>query len=540
MVPKLTRLIFSSIQASAAWAIEAFISLCEALVRAAIQSAILVLVAVILIDGSTWLQSRVLMIMGVVVGLVGFLRLAFASSIFRMGIEVLTSISATVKREVERLSDIMFVGVLTVFYLSLDKAYQHPILLFGFLCTLAVLYFATILPGESGLIGFFKPRFQWIVLVWAILLTGAAVIPESITNRVIYSHGLEKATGTITTEIPFRVDERNQIIDLTTNQPMELFERISSVGVPPKALKGWTMDEKGSYHLHLWFYGQGNWTQAGDEIQPITKGKIGDIIAWAKVIVKQKADDEQKLKDEQAVVAVATDAKAKTAEAANELQREADRRADDERKLKAKQAVQQAADEIAHRRQQELEALTKKRAEAERIIRDRLAAEEEQRQLDSRPISVAGTILAPTDQSKDTVVVRPSVQFTYRGSVIQPDQAVISLDITDVKPADKNKYELTLQPQMLMSGGQRYDISRQTGLIQFIVHKDSSHSILKILAGAGVGVGIGAIAGGKKGAVEGLLIGGAAGTVYAVASHGQKFQLTVGDEMPPIVIKQVP
>ena len=178
--------------------------------------------------------------------------------------------------------------------------------------------------------------------------------------------------------------------------------------------------------------------------------------------------------------------------------------------------------------------------EAERVARE--AVQEEERRLARLPISVTGTILAPTDQSQDIMIVRPIAPFKYHGIMIQPERSVVILDITDVKsvPSDKNKYELTLQPQTLMFSGQNHYILHQTAPIQLLVKKDNSRSILKILGGALGGAAVGAITGGKKGAVEGMAIGAVAGTIYAMSSHGKKFQLVVGDPLPPIIITPVP
>ena len=176
--------------------------------------------------------------------------------------------------------------------------------------------------------------------------------------------------------------------------------------------------------------------------------------------------------------------------------------------------------------------------EAERVAREAVQAEE--RRLANLPVTVVGTILAPTDQSQDIVIIRPSAPFKYHGITIQPDQSVVILDITDVKPAsEKNKYELTLQPQTLMSNGQSYYILHQAAPIQLLVKKGNSRNILKILGGALGGAAAGAIAGGKKGAVGGMAIGAVAGTIYAMSSHGKKFQLVVGDPVPPIIISPV-
>ena len=512
MIPKLTRLLFSSIRTGAEWSTEVFVSYCEMVVRALAHTILAIIVADILIQASIRFDINALLILGVAIGSGGLLYLAIVSLPGRMAAEKFSQLSVIAKEEIQKLSNMAFVIIVTLFYLGIDQGQQHPTLLKVFLGIMTVLFVIAILPGESRLITFFKKRFQVLVLIPVIIMTIFAAMPEAIANRIIYGHGMERITGTVAEEIPYHLDDQDQIIDDLTNQPMIFFDQIAAKDSDqPRPLIGWTQDQKGQHHLYRWFEGQKNYNRIGREIKPVTTDKLDDITVETKRVLEQKIADEKKIADEQEAIADAEAAKLK---------------AEREQKMKA----QRDADELARKRQAEKD-------EAERIARE---AEEERRRLASQPISVSSTILAPTDQSQEIVVVKPNEQFMYRGAVIQPDRSAIALDIIDVKPAsEKNKYELTLQPQMLMSAGQNYDISRQTELIQLIVKKDSSRSIWKILGGAGAGALVGAIADGRKGAAEGLAVGVAAGTVYAMASRGYKFQLTVGDTMPPIIIRPV-
>ncbi|OGM97632.1 MAG: hypothetical protein A2735_03435 [Candidatus Yanofskybacteria bacterium RIFCSPHIGHO2_01_FULL_41_21] len=528
VVPNLTRFITNTLWTGAEWVTEVFISYCEMVVRAMVWVILAIFVAVALIQASIRFDINALLVLGVAVGGIGLFCFAVFSSPGRMAVEKFAQLSEIAKEEIERLSNIFFLFIVTLFYLGIDQGQRHPTLLKVFLGMMVVLFIISISPGKSRMMVKVRDRFQLLVLIPVAMMTILASVPEAITNRVINSHGFEKVTGTIATEIPFRIDEQDQVIDLTVNQPMELFERVSAVGELPKPLKGWTKDNKGKYHFWYWFDGQSNFTPAGQEIMPVTPAKVDDIVIETKRALEQKLAEEKKIADEQKAIADAEIARLKEEE---------------EKKLK----VRQDLDEIARQQQEEREKLAHQQAEAERIAWEVAQAEarEEEHRLATQPITVVSTILA-TDQSQDIVAVRPSESFTYRDTVIQPEESVVILGITDVKdvPADKNKYMLMLQPQMLMADEQSYDISRQTEPIQFTVRKDNLRSILKrigIATGtAAGGAVVGAIAAGKKGAVAGAIIGGAVGTIYAVTSHGKKFQLTVGDKVPPIVIKPVP
>ncbi len=238
----------------------------------------------------------------------------------------------------------------------------------------------------------------------------------------------------------------------------------------------------------------------------------------------EKQSEEKRVADEQKAVADAEAAK---------LQTEAARlQAEEEKRQKAQQAAEETA---RQQREQEIQA-TQQRAEAERAAQE--AAREEQLRLARQPIPVASTIMGPSDQSQDIVVTRPSTQFMYQGTTFVPEQSVVTFDITGVKPnSDKNKYDVTLQPEMLISNGQKYDISRRAEPVQLTVKKDNSNSIRNAIIGAGVGAAGGALLGGKKGAFAGAAIGAVAGTIIPMVSHGYKFQLTAGDPMPPVIIR---
>ena len=373
-----------------------------------------------------------------------------------------------------------------------------------------------------------SPQF-WIllvavgILIMATVMSGSSISPEAIggwAKRVSIIVVVLMAASFGIKQIPdfFRAkftDTAKMTIGLDSDEvAYESIDRFFSGDSKPVI---WYTENNGQ---RKFFRAPGYDKRTSDPRFAITKQIVEEEDSRRETDKKIAAD--KKLADEQKVIA---DAAAETARL----------KAEEDRKLKA----QQIADALALQQQQEREAVAQRQAETERIAREK--AQEEQLQLARQPISVTSTILGPTDQSQDLVVVKPSEPFTYRGLVIQPDQSVVVLGITEVKEtSDKNQYALMLQPQMLVSGGQKYDLSRQTGPIQLTVKKDNSRSISKIIGGAAAGAVIGVITGGKKGALEGLVIGGVAGTIYAVASHGKKFQLTVGDSMPPIIIKPVP
>jgi len=498
MVIALTKLFFSSIRTGAVWVTEAFISYCEMLVRTGLRTTVAVFVAILLIRASINYDANWLLLIGVMIGGLALLSFALVWSLVYMTARAFAELSDIAKEEIEKLSNIFFLFFVTLFYLGIDQAQRHPVPLKFFLGVMFLLFISAILPGRGQLMTFFRKRFQLLVVVPVVLITILAIVPEAIVSRVTNGHWLEKASGTVSGEVQFRIDEQDQIIDLATGRPMELFERVSPKGKAPKALKGWTRDKAGNYHLWSWFEGQNNSTSSGQEITLITLAKVDDIIIETKRALEKKLADEKNVADQQMAVAKA---EAAQANAQNE-------------------AVQ-------------------KRIEADRLIRE--IAEEERRELALRPIKVESTVFGKPDQGEGIIIVRPSTPFIYRGQTVQPEQSAITLNVVEVKDtSNKKEYLLLLQPQMLITDAYRYDISQQTGAFNLTVKKDDSRSLLKILGGAAAGAVIGGILDGKEGALKGSFVGIAVGTVYVVSAHGKKFKLMTGDKMPAIIIKPDP
>lgn len=535
MIPKLTKLFVHTIWTGAEWISETFVSYCEAVIRAAVRAGIAVLVADLLVRASIRLDSNMLLLLGILIGSGGLFYFAVISAPARMTAEKLSQLSAIAKQEIERLSNILFLIMVMLFYLGIDQGQRHPQLLRVFLGIMMLLFFVVILPGQSKTIMFFKKRLQVPVVILVVLMTIFSATPEAIANRIFNAHGLEKATGTVADEISFRLNEQDQIIDGATGQPLMFFDRIASQDSSgPRPLVGWTQEENNHYRLYRWFDGQKNYNGNGQEIKPITTDKLNDIFEQAKSEFKNKIAAEQRIKEEQKAAAEAEAVKQKAEEEAAAAQALADAKALSE---------QQAEEERIKRQEEEYEAQAAQQlAETERL--QRKAEETEQIQPAVQLIPVSVTIMPPNNKfsGKDLIIVRPNKQFLYQGKAIYPYHSVITLNITEVKAAsEKNKYTITAQPQKLIIdsivNSRTYDISLQTELVQFLAEKDDSHSWQKILGGAIIGAGIGALADGKKGAAKGALIGGGSGTVYAIASHGYKFKLTPGDPLPPIMFR---
>ena len=506
MIPQLTRLLFSSIRTGASWVTEAFISYCEMVVRWTVRAVIAVIIAGGLVQLSIRFDSNLLLLLGVVLGGIVLLIFAVVTSPIRLLAGALSDFSESAQGEVERLSNIFFLFVVTIFYLGIDHGQRHPDLLKVFLGLMLVLFVGAITMSRGRTMSFFRSRFQFLVLIPVAAMTILTVVPEAITDRVSNGYLMEKASGTVTGEISFRIDEQDQIIDLSTNQPMEIFKRVHKEGEEPEPIKGWTKDKKGNYHIWTWFNKQGNSTPAGQKITPFTLAKVEDIIIETKRLNENKIAEAQKLADDQ---------KAKFDEESARLKAEEEQ----------KQEAQRTIDELA--RQQ---------AEIERIARE--AVEEGQRQLALRPIEVASRIMATTDQTDGMMVVQPTSSFMFRGQEISPENSAIIINVVEVKEtSDKNKYLLLLQPEMIVSNGVKYDISRSTGSFDLTVKKDNSRNLLKIIGGAAAGVVIGGLLDGKEGAIKGGIAGVAIGTVYSMSRHGKKFQLTVGDPVPLIRIR---
>src|SRR3989344_134108 len=227
VVPNLTRFITNTLWTGAEWVTEVFISYCEMVVRAMVWVILAIFVAVALIQASIRFDINALLVLGVAVGGIGLFCFAVFSSPGRMAVEKFAQLSEIAKEEIERLSNIFFLFIVTLFYLGIDQGQRHPLLLKVFLGMMVGLFVIAISPQKSEIMMRARNRLQKFVLVPAVLMAILASVPPAITGRVINNHWPEKMTGTVTVEIPFRIDEQDQVIDLGTQQPMEFFERVS-------------------------------------------------------------------------------------------------------------------------------------------------------------------------------------------------------------------------------------------------------------------------------------------------------------------------
>jgi len=402
-------------------------------------------------------------------------------------------------RKINRIAQTAFVlmtGMLVLgVYVALFRAWQSPEF-WILLVTVGILIMATVMTGSSispEAIGGWAKRVSIIVVVLIAVSFVIKQLPDFYRAKVADSAkltiGLDSDEVAYESIDKFFSGDGNPVIWYTGN------------GADRKFYKAPGFDKR-----------------TGDSRIAITKQIVEEEDYRRVFEAEQKLAEEKKVADEQKAAADAETARLK---------------AEEYSRLK----TQQEARELELQQQEREAAVARQRIETERIARE--AEQEEQRQLARQPITMASTVLGPSDQSQDIVISRPSEPFTYQGTAINPEQSFVTFDITGVKPvpSDKNKYDVTLQPQMLVSNGQKYDISRQTIPVQIVVKKDNSNSIRNILGGAAAGALVGAIVGGKKGAAAGAAIGATAGTIYTIASHGYKFQLTAGDPVPPIVIR---
>lgn len=530
MIPKLAMFLVRTIWTGANWVSEVFVSYFEILVRTTIYAFVAIIVADILIATSIRFDSNLLLVLGVIIGGGGLLYFTVVSSPARMAAEWLSRLSTIAKQEIERLSNIFFLIMVIIFYLGVDQGQRHPMLLKVFLGMMLLLFFVVILPGQSATVLFFKRRFQMLVLAPVVLMTIFAVTPEAVANRIIYSHGLEKATGTIAVEMAYRLNDQDQIIDSTNGQPMVFFDQIAAKdSKQPRPLIGWTQDKKNQYHLYRWFDGQINYNGMGKEIKPMTTDKLDDIITQARHEAEEKA---------------AADAEAAIKKATADGGAPHNAVAEEE---KAKQQQEKESQESQPPVNQTIETTRSEPAETETSPSEETrneAVQENPPQPETQFIPVTVTILPPNNKfaDKDLIAVRPNTQFIYQGKTIRPYQSVITLLIIDVAPTSgKDQYMITAHPRSLIvnSGfnNQSYDIYPQTESFQFLAKKDDSHSLAKIITGTAIGAGIGAIIDGKKGAIKGAAIGGGAGAVYAIASHGKTFQMPTSDLLPPVMFR---
>ncbi|MBP9822280.1 MAG: hypothetical protein KBC81_02465 [Candidatus Pacebacteria bacterium] len=501
MIPQLTRLFFSSVRTGAVWVTDAFVRECEAVVRAGVRMIISFAIALVLIRASVAWDSPILMAIGVFVGAIGGLYFLVRSSPSRFVLRLASRFSIEAQKEINNFSSMVFIVVVVLFYLMMEQAQRQPKILYALLGLLFMFFVGIVLPGETQSMLSFKKWFRFLLSACVISLMALTVLPESVADRVFSSHWLEQRTGTIAIEIPFLVDSQDRIIDSSTGQPMEFFERVYSKGEQPKALKGWTLDERGNYHLYKWFDKQGNANELGDEIQPITRAKIKDIVSLAKQAAARKLAEEKKTADEQ---------KAKS----------------------DAEAVQQKAKEDEE---------AKKYEEKEKIINDMVAVQrQEQEKVNAaareqlyNPVLVPAVLLPPIDSwNLDSMIyAKPGIPFMFDKSAVEPDKSFIVLKVVKVDNApEKGKYLLTIQPWTVITENGHHDITSFTSRIELTVSKEQADITRRIMPTRNPS---------PNSKLSGVIFDAVSGGIYTVVSRGKRFQLITGTSIPPIKFKPI-
>ncbi len=347
VILRLARLLVKTLWAGKEWASDVFVRYCEFVIRATVRTGLALLAAVLLYKLAVRFEINALLILAILVGGTGLLYFAIASSPARIGAEWLGKLSDTARLEIEKLSKFVMTMTVVITYCIIDAPVRYPAFLAVFLGFLSILYVASVLPGKSGFVDFCHRRYQWLVLVPLVLMTALSMAPEAVINRILNSRGVQRATGTEAHEIPYHLNDQDEVVDETTGQAMELFDRIADKNsARPRPLKGWVQDGKGRYRLYTWFDGQDNYTPAGTPIRPVTLNIVDAIVNQAHRAASQKLQDKAAA---EVIQRAATDAKQKAAEDDRQKKLLADRE-------KEQRDQQKERDSVLARRRTEIEA----------------------------------------------------------------------------------------------------------------------------------------------------------------------------------------
>jgi hypothetical protein len=140
-----------------------------------------------------------------------------------------------------------------------------------------------------------------------------------------------------------------------------------------------------------------------------------------------------------------------------------------------------------------------------------------------------GTALSSqANSSGDRVVATLTEPLVAEGVTVAPAGSELRGRVTAARAAGKLKgrARLAFKLEEIVIGGQAYPLS--TSAVDVSGESQTTKNTGAIAAGAGAGAAVGAIAGGKKGAVIGTAVGGGAGTAAAAIKGGEQVALPAG------------
>jgi hypothetical protein len=139
--------------------------------------------------------------------------------------------------------------------------------------------------------------------------------------------------------------------------------------------------------------------------------------------------------------------------------------------------------------------------------------------------TLADAIGTDTSNEGDTFAAHLSSPIAVDGKVVANKGALVKGHVKKVDEPGrvKGKARLELVLDEIQLGGTSHNIPTEP----FIAVANDTHTrdAAEIAGGAGVGVAIGAIAGGKKGAALGAIIGGGTGTTAVLLTKGKQLKL---------------
>lgn len=539
-IASLTRLLFKSIRIGASWVTEVFVRYCEGLVRMALYVILAIgMIGLPLIYLGLRFNLRLLTVLGVFVSGISFVVFAISAVPANMVLDVAAEHLAFARKEIDRVSNIIFVFILTMFYVSLTASTNHPELMWWFLAIMVILYFATLLPGDSKMISSFRSHFQWIILVPVGLLITATVVPASVWNRMTSGHGFEKATGTIATEIDYQVDDQDRLVYTATGKPIAVFQAIADDNGKPVPNIGWERnpawerDQKNRKFLLF------NWFDKQKNVDPMTGGDIYPMTAEQLELVIAQGHTEQNAK----------------AAAAAELKKQQD------------EAAAKAAEE---QKKQEAAAKAEKKAEATRVVNANPNPE-------NAP-TAAGSVPQPVRASNPNPYVPPPVQANgampvnyvtldlatrqefstdniregqkiganILDNMVQidrntftPGTAMVDLEVNSFSPAhDSEPAFVELRAVTIRTNWNLQSPLTPYPTIRIVAPKKPTKGdfFKKTILGGLIGAAGGAIVDGKKGAVIGAAAGAGAGATVALVTRGNNLVVPANYRLPPIQV----
>jgi hypothetical protein len=147
------------------------------------------------------------------------------------------------------------------------------------------------------------------------------------------------------------------------------------------------------------------------------------------------------------------------------------------------------------------------------------------------PLALTSSVASDTSAVEDSVTAELTSPITIDGRDVLPAGTRLTGVVTGVDDSDrvKGRAMIAFRFTSLRTGDARYDLQAEP--LSRLAEATKGEDATKIGIGAGAGAAIRGILGGKKGAAQGAVVGGGAGTGVVLATKGREVRLEPGADV---------